>query len=346
SFQKTVMGTWMLLVTCAVAVSISAANSYVVDITSGDDGNSGIDTTNAFSTIQRCVNELKLSSPGAECLIRTGRYHEEVDISGLQASGDNPYIIKGYEDEQPIWDGTVPIQSDTWNYDETSGICSTVLDQDIFALLLDDDLMTAARWPNALWSDRSVFYNDNWGHCANSSVYGYLIDDGTAGLANSGINATGTMAILNIGSFMTYVQPVLHHEPSTSNFTYDHTPIGDIHWKSDKLQYYFEAGLDLLDSPEEWFYDKDSKILYFMTPSGSCPEPGSTSLRGRTIDFGLKITNTTGLTIANITFLGSGIHAYSIDYEDSHIDDITLNSVEFKFPSSSHRMLGSTEEPA
>ena len=70
-------------------------------------------------------------------------------------------MIRGYEDERPIWDGSVPIQPQEWDLDERTGICSGQLDEDmiIFALLLHDQLLTPARWPNALWEDKTVFDN-------------------------------------------------------------------------------------------------------------------------------------------------------------------------------------------
>ena len=70
-------------------------------------------------------------------------------------------MIRGYEEERPIWDGSVPIQPQEWDFDEITGICSAQLDEEtiIFALLLDDQLLTPARWPNALWEDKTVFNN-------------------------------------------------------------------------------------------------------------------------------------------------------------------------------------------
>ena len=218
--------------------------------------------------------------------------------------------------------------------------CSAEIQEDIFALLIDDQLLTAARWPNALWSDKTVFNNSFWGKCDETSEFGNIIDDGSQGLAESGINATGAMAVLNIGSFDTFVRPVLQHEPGSASFSYNHD-MGDIHWVAKHNQYYFEASLALLDNPGEWFYDVETKTLHLIPPSGDCPEIERTSLRGRTIDYSVTITNTTGLTIANMTFLASTINAYSVDHEDSHIDEITLDSLSLKFQSSSRRMLRS-----
>ena len=75
------------------------------------------------------------------------------------------YVIRitGYEKERPVLDGTVAIQPNQWNFDQSTGICSAEIDQDIFALFYKNDLLTPARWPNAKWSDKTVFDNQGWG---------------------------------------------------------------------------------------------------------------------------------------------------------------------------------------
>ncbi|CAL4079456.1 unnamed protein product [Meganyctiphanes norvegica] len=335
------MGRLLFLLVIKHLLYTVSCKQFVVDGDYGNDDNSGLNTQEAFKTIQRCVEELKLGEPGDECQIRSGRYHEVVHVNGLQGTADKPIIIKGYGDERPVWDGTVPIQPSNWDYNFESGICSAVIDNEIFALFLNDDLLTPARWPNALWSDKTIFNNTHWSPCDKSSSYGNIVD---FDLANSGIDATGVMAILNIGSWVTYVRPVLDHEMGSQNFTYNHD-MGDVPWKPNHNQYYLEAGLSLLDAPEEWVYDNSSKTLYFIPPNGICPDPSSNSLRGRNLDYGLIITDSSWLNIANITFMASNINAYSESKPFTQINEIKLDSLTFKFASASHRMLGSTDEP-
>ena len=47
---------------------------------------------------------------GDECQLRAGRYHEEVKIDGLHGTQTAPFIIRGYQDEVPVIDGTVIIK--------------------------------------------------------------------------------------------------------------------------------------------------------------------------------------------------------------------------------------------
>jgi len=327
------------------------ATVYIVDGENGNDdkNNDGLSKAKAFKTIQHCVN--KLLYPGDECQIAEGRYHEVVEVGGLRGSEDRPFKITGLGNDRPVWDGTVLIKPKNqegkmeWDFDSTNGICSTKIEQDITALFLNDDLLTAARWPNALWSDKTVFNNSYWGHSDKTSTRGKMVDNGHADLAASGLNATGSMAVLNIGSYNTFNAEVKHHDPGTNFFLYDDNFGDDLHFKGKKNQYYLEAKMEFLDSPEEWFYDKDSKILYLIpNDTIGCPDPSVDTLRGRTMDYGLSIRLTTWLTVSNINFFASNINAMPSQNGDKN-DYITLENLDIRFGASSHRMLKDARIP-
>ena len=126
-------------------------------------------------------------------------------FSHKSGSQEQPIKISGYEDERPIWDGTVTIQPAQWDFNMETGICSAQIDQDITALFYMGDLMTAARWPNSKWSDKSFFDHQFWRPCP-SSERGTIVDNG---LAEANLDFTGAMAILNIGSWETYVRHIV-----------------------------------------------------------------------------------------------------------------------------------------
>ena len=332
-----------LFITCVVWI----AGGFVVDINTGSDNNDGLTPSTAFKTINKCISQL--INPGDACEIAHGRYREVIEINGLRGTADKPFEIKGLGDDRPIWDGTVVIEPSKWDFDADTGICSAIINQDITALFLNYRLLTSARWPNALWSDKSCFDSSYWGKSDGASTRDTMVDNGEAGLATSGINATGAMAILNIGRFNTFVGEVLQHTPGTSSFSYDNH-FGDHVFRPKVNQYYLEAAFSLLDAPEEWYYDMNSKVLYLIPPAGSsCPIPGVDVLRGRVIDYSLTIRNTTGLKVSNMTFFASTIDASSeyvgLNLPVTYIDHITLHSIEVLFGASSHRMLKSDKKP-
>merc|ERR1719419_919079 len=334
--MATLIFLYLLLITAQFAPLQAGPLSsleFIVDVERGSDSNSGQGTEDAFKTIGRCLEEVK--AQGGDCLIREGRYREQLQLAGVRNT-PRPITIKGYEEERPTWDGTHAIRPESWGHDPSTGACTTHLNKDIFALFLEDDLLTAARWPNALWSDRTVFLVDHWRPTQFGSDRGLVVDEM---LAESGLDMTGAMAVLNIGSWVTYVAKVDSHEIGSDRFLYNDT--FNIHkFKPEANHYYLEGSKALLDAPGEWFYHDHE--LFVIPPKGkTCQD--LTSLRGRTVDYGLTITDSTDITIANITFFGANINAYGP--RTANIDRISFDSLTFLFPSSSHRMLGDATPP-
>ena len=206
-------------------------------------------------------------------------------------------------------------------------------------------MMTNARWPNALWKDKTAFDNSYWAKSDNSSTRGTMIDDGSAGLASSGINMTGAMAVLNVGSFLTFVKPVLLHNPNESKFTYE-DDFGKTSFKPKNNQYYLDSKLELLDSPGEWHYDVDTKKLRFIPFNNEpCPNDGTDHVRGRVIDHSIIIRNSQRVLLKNIDFFASNVDAITLSDTEVEIDEINLDSINFHFPSSSRRMLKDSSVP-
>ncbi|XP_068675366.1 uncharacterized protein [Montipora foliosa] len=172
----------------------------------------------AFTSIQSCVDALR--EPGDECIIPAGRYFEQVEITNKHGSPEKPMVIRGIGDHYPIIDGTVEIKPKEGWVKYANAAYKATLEEDIWQLFIDGEMMTNARWPNALWSDKTVFNSSFWAKSSNASTRGVMVENGVKDLAGSGLNATGAMAILNIGSFNTFTAVVRSHKPGTSSFTY------------------------------------------------------------------------------------------------------------------------------
>ena len=64
---------------------------------------------------------------------------------------------------------------------------------------------------------------------------------------------------------------MLSYEMGSDSFTYNDT-FGDLKFKHQ--QYYLEASSELLDAPEEWFYDVETRTLSLIMPeddADQCP---------------------------------------------------------------------------
>ena len=120
--------------------SLSSRNFYVA--TNGDDTNPG--TLQApFKTIQHAITKVKA---GDTVQIRGGIYREKLLLEDINGTKDNPITFENYPNEEVIISGAIEITT-PWNVHE-GNIWKTNVDFDVTQLFLDDNMLTAARWPN------------------------------------------------------------------------------------------------------------------------------------------------------------------------------------------------------
>ena len=109
---------------------------------------------------------------------------------------------------------------------------------------------------------------------------------------------------------------------------------------TDFVQFANTIPLDL--QPGEWFYDKDSKTVYVKTLNGT--SPAGSDVRGKVQTYAFTITNCTHVVIRDLTFFATTLHGASIS-KDNFISDLTIDSLIFKYPSYSRRMLHEPHPP-
>ena len=330
----------LLLVTLLTS---TRATEYFVSL-EGNDDNPGT-LQKPWQHVQHAVTVLR---PGDICTIREGRYSEEVVISGLQGTVDDPITFRSYPGENVVFDGTTPITTSWEKYKDS--IYVTTIQNDIWQLFVDGEMQINARWPNAFWYDFSVFDYTRWGFSSANSTYnedtgtGVMVDNGTQDLADSGLNATGSIAILNIGSWLTWAGLVESHTPGESNFTYNlHQVPHEVSFKAINARYFLEDKLEFLDAPTEWFYDPKTHKLYLWTASGESPQ--TYEISGKVSTYAFTITNGSAwLILSGLDFFSTTVYI-SGTTEDTNVHSIRLESLYFSYPSYSKRMLGSLAVP-
>lgn len=286
---------------------------------------------NPFTTLSECI-EAGLK-PGDKCLLKTAAYDETIKINNVHGTRDQPIVIGGYEGETPVIGGTELINVEKWESADGKIYKGKVTnDQPIWQLFINGEMMVNARWPNAKWSDKTIFDGNLWSKLDSGSEpgkgkkNGYVKDSNLKDLA--GKNIDGAMAILNIGSFNTFVGKVENFKGDSFEFK---DTFGNYHYKRKNCRYFLEDKLDLLDSPEEWFYDRDSKMLYVYPPADV--DLKTSEILGKVKTYALSIQKSSNIILKNLIFFAS-----TLQIDDS--DDITIESSDFMFPSYSKRMLG------
>ena len=325
--------------------AVSRATEYFVSL-DGSDANPGDSIDKPFRHVTKAVEFLK---PGDLCSIRGGIYDEYVPIVALEGTFEQPITFRAYPGEDVLFDGTMNIQG-TWSVYKGL-IYTTTLEQPIWQLFVDDKMQVNARWPNAFWQNFTVFNESFWASSASNSTYdhssatGVMVDDGDKNLAGTGFDCTGAMALLNIGSWLTFAGKVVKHSPGENSFAFDlqNNP-GGISFKPSRNRYILEDKLELLDAPTEWFFDKNTNKLYLWADDGE--NPAGRKIRGKVTSYSLNITSGSSyLVFSGIRFFATTLAASAASTHDKNVHNILFDSLYFSYPTYSQRMLGLVDIP-
>ena len=307
---------------------------------SGNNSNAG-NFGAPFLTISHAVSVI---NPGDQIYIREGVYHENIVFNNIDATNGSETLISNYNNEQVIIDGTIKV-SNTWADDTIGGVQVKKIESftnSITQLFVGNDQMVMARWPNAQFSDLSIYDHDNWAHGeeSGSTDGSFLIDEtyddpGSLSLSNS-------IGILNVGSFRTFNRQIASHTQQAGDdiITYT-TPIGkngigaglsnNGELKDKHHHFFFEGKKEFIDADNEWFLDTSNNILYLKPASGV--DLTRVPIRGKIRDYSLTITGSEYLKVHGLTFFATTIYA-------SGTKNLEISECNFYFPSHSRRMLG------
>jgi hypothetical protein len=302
--------------------SFTLGSDYYVS-TSGNDSKAGT-KAKPFATIQHAVS---LAGPGSTIYIRGGDYYEQVDLSGIAGVPGMPITLTPYNGETVTFNGTSAISSD-WTLD-SGNVYKTTLTEDITQLFVDGQVMTLARFPNALvWSDemwdaRTQKQNNSGRYVEGEDIVG-----------EAGVSFEGCVGLFNFGSYSTTAAIVSSHEAGSNDFTY--SPTAGIYRTTD--DYFLEGGVDgaervMLDMAQEWAYDESTKTLYLWADDGQNPN-------GREIAGKVQSVSILGdASTQNIVL--DGLDFFATTFQFSSSDGITIQNCDSTYYTASERALGS-----
>ena len=175
-----------------------------------------------LDTIAACVARLR--APGDQCRLQSGTYREPtVIVHGARGSPEAPVVIAAAEGADVLIDGTAEVPTNvSWTPvagREIDGgklwetrVSPAAVGGGVTQLWLDGEMLTPARWPNALWSEmqsfgmRAPFNWSNWARFNSSAAWSpsnytsgvplrFVDAGGPTGLGSSGISAKGAAFI-------------------------------------------------------------------------------------------------------------------------------------------------------
>ena len=317
-------------------VSTLFSENYYVSKSYGNNNNDGKSISSPFKTIAKAASVM---TAGDVCYIREGSYHETITMNNQSGSQGAPIVFTRYNNERVILDGTLPVDT-SWTV-HSGNIHKIKLSFTPWQLFVGGNEQVMARWPNAKFSDESIWDNDN--HWAKGTIdddenaysNGTMIDDPYTNDQGESINLSAqgfdldqnnkeAIAILNTGSFRTWSRKVTSHSGGT--FNYANTP----GWKTKHHYYYLEGRLEFLDSAGEWFFDTADSMLYLWPENNANPK--NLDIRGKVQSYAFNITASEYIHIKNLEFFATTVYFYNGD-------NSLIYGSNFMYPSCSKRML-------
>jgi len=314
----------ILFVTALYAsLAYSQSNYYVSP--SGHNTNLGTESA-PFKTIEKALNSF--DGTGGTCYISEGTYHEEISLDGK-----TNITMRPYNNDTVIIDGTESIPSSGWTTTDGTIYETTITSgNNIWQLFIDDKQQVMARWPNAQFSDKTIYDHKKWAKGTDSGTTNTHIEvdtsNGKPNLANLGVSVQGAMVIANVGNWKTWARTVTSHLAGQNEF--DYTTAGsftDVH-----NYFYLECKKELIDTNNEWFYDKITKKLYvYGNPAGK-------TIKGKTQSYAFSFLNASNITIKGLLFFGTTV-------QFNRSNNVSLQDCNFAYASCSKRMLQNEGTP-
>ncbi len=317
----------------------------------GDDYNEG-SKKSPFRSIQKAIN----SSKGDTLIkISPGIYREQLNISdkgnpeeSLKLEGDslNKEKIEVYGSvSSSLLNWTVcnrttcaDIPVDARQKVYYTNIKNTEIPHDVYEITGNNQAqrLYLARSPNFKVTIDSK-YHEHWWTAKESPVNQYILAD-KANLTNIQ-NFIGATAYIMDGSdrcgTFFYKQKVKDHDNINGTVRFD-TPVGNTVFGLQETgigpfsKYYLEGLPQLLDSPGEWFYDKNKKLLYLWPIENS--DPATLNIEIAFNQTGLKINNSSNITVEGITFRYiNGIGVMIQPDEENNISNIHITNSKILF---------------
>ena len=204
-------------------------------------------------------------------------------------------------------------------------IYRTYVEDEVKSVFVGNEQMIIARWPNTDYDDLCYMKRAETDEGTDSL---HLVDKKLPK-----IDMTGASLTIWAGSgWVTFSRVITSCEKGKSlsweqpiRSAVDDNPEGmDCYVPQKKNEYYVSGLLDLLDSEGEWYYDKETSMLYLYAPCGKNPEKCDVSVKTR--EYGLVIDGAENVTVKNIDVFGCAVKCSGTDCV---LDNVNLKCADF-----------------
>ncbi len=239
-----------LLIGLALSSVLAEATNYYVS-TSGNDANNGTSPSLAWRTIDRVNQSSNMLQPGDQVLFERGGHFRGGIIWASSGSASASVMYGAYgTGADPIIDGARAVSD--W-VQHSGNVWKAHVGTQVDQVWTGGTRSVLARTPNTGW-----FRNDQ---ASGTSLHS---DD----LTQPNGFWTGSRCVVRNTASSVDTIPVVGYNNGT--LTFSQAPING-NMGPDDWGFYLEKRLDLLDSPNEWFYESSSGYLYLQAPGNVDP---------------------------------------------------------------------------
>ncbi len=284
---------------CVISISFfigSSAQSaiYYVDA-NGNDSNDGLSTSTPWRTISKVNSMMPSVTAGTQILFKRGDTFYGMIMATKSGTTGNEIIFGSYgTGNLPVITGTKLLTG--WTV-HSGSIYSVNCTDTVSHLYANGKLMTIARFPN------SRFLKTDY---ANSTT---AFDDA---------ELTQPSGYWNQANCRVRSSNWCYESRTVTGFSAGHVTLSSPTQNMifPKAGYYFDNRLNLLDTANEWFYDKPAGKIYFYAPGGV--DPNTIQVEAVVVKYGfLLVNNGNNVILQDLKFTGfrdNAVEFYTANY--------------------------------
>jgi len=256
---------------------------------------------------------------GYHLYIREGRYTEALNKwhlnrdNQMDMSKVRPIVFEGYPNEKVIIDGTVALNDNSSNWQQSSHQLDNGTSINIYKTVINfDNISREIKTP--ISSIYQVFVNDRYMIPAMPMNFKNPTDPTTGNPKNPEPNTIWSLSQRTEEAAIVQVddEDTIDEENIDNSTLYDNATLEEMGFvlspsgrPSSKGGPYVPGSLEFFDGVEEWAFDNNTKTLYLYASDNFTPN--STNVRVRVRDRFVNIRNSENITFKNIDFFAGSI---------------------------------------